>query len=361
MDVAIVGGGLAGLTAAYDLVRFGSQVTLFDDQADFGGQVRTRHQDGFLIEDGAEGFVSADTAVPALCRDLGIDDALIHQAEHRSLLYRDGGLSELSSRDAAMLLGIPVPGASETRGLASLRNGMGSLAAALAAAIQDKATLIRARVASLRRSKGGWQLETADGRGSGARHVLMAVPPTAAATLLAPIDSEAARTLRDIPLTSNLSVSLAFPRSAVSDPLTATGLVIAPDSARADGLRACVFCSSKFANRAPPGYVLLRAFFRPDSTDLAAPDHEWVQRAFDALSPILGLRGRESASWVSRWPAAIPQYGPGHTDLVARLTAQLEAAGHLTVAGAAYLPGGVPGAVRSGRAAASSLRPSLRA
>src|SRR5881409_2638739 len=117
MDIAIVGGGLAGLTAAFDLVQAGRRVTVFDDQAEVGGQVRTQRQDGFLIEHGAEGFVAAGTAVPALCRDLGIDDAIIPQLEHRSLVYRGGALSELSSRDAATLLGIPVPGESEARGL----------------------------------------------------------------------------------------------------------------------------------------------------------------------------------------------------------------------------------------------------
>src|SRR5262245_14713488 len=108
MDVAIVGGGLAGLTAAFDLVRAGRRVVLFDNQAEVGGQVRTRQDAGFVVEDGAEGFVASDTAVPALCQELGIADEIIPQRELRSLVYRNGGLSELSSREAAAMLGIPL-------------------------------------------------------------------------------------------------------------------------------------------------------------------------------------------------------------------------------------------------------------
>jgi len=356
MDLAIIGGGLAGLVAAFDLVGAGRRVALYDDQAGVGGQVRTRFQNGFLIEEGAEGFVAADTAVPALCRDLGLADQIIPQLERRSLLLRAGTLSDLSTRDAATLLGIPVPDESAPGGLCSLQGGMGVLPHTLARALTGKADVFPERcVTRIERRHGQWRLTTSDGATLDVPQVLLAVPPRAAAALLEPVDPEAAALLGTFLLTSNLCVSLGYPRTSVSHPLAATGLVVAPGDETANGLRACAFSSSKFLNRAPASSVLLRAFFRPEPVELKAPDKDWIERSVRALGPALGLSGAPTEALVSRWPEAIPQYGPGYPDLMTRLHGRLDRLGSIHLAGAAYLPGGVPGAIRSGRSLARTV------
>ena len=63
MRVGVIGGGLAGLVAAYDLVNAGAEVVLFSDTPSLGGQIRTRREGGFVIEEGAEGWVAADPDV----------------------------------------------------------------------------------------------------------------------------------------------------------------------------------------------------------------------------------------------------------------------------------------------------------
>lgn len=356
MDIAIVGAGLAGLTAAYDLVRSGNKVALYDGNAEVGGQVRTRRARGFLIEEGAEGFVAADSDVPDLCRELGLADQVVSQVERRSLLYRGGDLSPLSSNDAATLLGIPVPDDSGPRGLSTLRDGMGALTAALLGAIGKRGELrLKSAVTRVERRDSQWRLSLSAGTTANARHVVLAVPPRAAATLLRPLDPEAASLLGSMVLNSTLSVSLAYERREVAHDLAASGLVLAPGEPNSGGLRACVFCSSKFAHRAPAGAVLLRAFFRPDTTETGTPDADWVSRATDILGRILRISTQPSASWVSRWPEAIPQYGPEHANLVSRLELRMTQLDGVCLAGSAYQPGGIPGAVRSGRNAARQM------
>ncbi|MSR06300.1 MAG: FAD-binding protein [Gemmatimonadetes bacterium] len=356
MDLAIIGGGLAGLVAAFELAGAGRRVALYEAQAQAGGQVRTRHQNGYLIEEGAEGFVAADVAVPALCKELGLADQIIPQLERRSLLLRGGSLSDLSTRDGAALLGIPVPDESRPGGLSSLKAGMGALPHALLNTLKGKVEIFSdCPVTRIDRANGQWRLTTSGGATREAPNVLLAVPPRAAAALIAPIDPEAAALLETLVLTSNLCVSLGYPRTAVSHPLAATGFVVAPGNEGSEGLRACGFSSSKFANRAPRGTVLLRAFFRPEPDELHVSDEGWVDRSVRVLGAVLGLSGTPAEALVSRWPEAIPQYGPGHQGLVGELLGRLERLGSLHLAGAAYVPGGVPGAVRSGRDVARSV------
>src|SRR5207253_6543022 len=55
-----------------------------------GGQIRTRREAGFVVEDGAEGWVAADRDVPALCHAVGIGAQIVKQVERRSLLVTGG-------------------------------------------------------------------------------------------------------------------------------------------------------------------------------------------------------------------------------------------------------------------------------
>lgn len=51
-SVNIVGGGIAGLIAAVELARSGVKVALFESAAELGGRARTRHADGFSLNQG---------------------------------------------------------------------------------------------------------------------------------------------------------------------------------------------------------------------------------------------------------------------------------------------------------------------
>ncbi len=52
VGVVIVGGGIAGLSAAYDLAKAGTQYTLIEKLPRLGGVIQTKTCDGCVIEGG---------------------------------------------------------------------------------------------------------------------------------------------------------------------------------------------------------------------------------------------------------------------------------------------------------------------
>jgi oxygen-dependent protoporphyrinogen oxidase len=75
--VAIIGGGISGLSAAYDLARAGIPHTLFEKNPRLGGVIETRTQDGCLLECGPDSFITAKPEVTALIKELGLEGELI--------------------------------------------------------------------------------------------------------------------------------------------------------------------------------------------------------------------------------------------------------------------------------------------
>jgi phytoene dehydrogenase-like protein len=71
VDVAVVGGGLAGLTAAATAARTGRSVALFDGAATLGGRARTREDRGFAFNIGPHAFYREGDSLRIL-RDLGV-------------------------------------------------------------------------------------------------------------------------------------------------------------------------------------------------------------------------------------------------------------------------------------------------
>ena len=76
----IVGGGIAGLTAAWQLHQLGRSFTLYEAANRLGGTVRTVHREGFTIELGPDGWVTekpwAAELAQELARALGHADEL---------------------------------------------------------------------------------------------------------------------------------------------------------------------------------------------------------------------------------------------------------------------------------------------
>ncbi len=70
-DTIIVGGGIAGLTAAAYTARAGHKILLIEKNDDFGGLVSSFQRDGFHFEAGVRALESAGIILPMLA-DLGI-------------------------------------------------------------------------------------------------------------------------------------------------------------------------------------------------------------------------------------------------------------------------------------------------
>lgn len=80
----MVGGGLSGLVAAYQLGNAGARVTLVDKAPHLGGKVVSELVDGFLLEGGPDSFVAGKGSVIQLADELGLANRIISsRPEHR--------------------------------------------------------------------------------------------------------------------------------------------------------------------------------------------------------------------------------------------------------------------------------------
>src|SRR3989442_13963497 len=76
MTCVVVGAGLTGLSAAWELTRAGGEVLVLESERRAGGVVVTERREGFLVEGGPDGFLAADGDIQALARELGLGDRL---------------------------------------------------------------------------------------------------------------------------------------------------------------------------------------------------------------------------------------------------------------------------------------------
>lgn len=97
--IAIIGGGIAGLAAAYRLSRRAERpaVTLIEGTAQLGGKIRTERAGELLFEAGPDCFLSRKPGGIALCESLGLHEALIGRdpAQARTFVRRHGQLHRL--------------------------------------------------------------------------------------------------------------------------------------------------------------------------------------------------------------------------------------------------------------------------
>ncbi len=92
--VAVVGGGIAGLSAAAFAARSGAQVTLFERMSEPGGRARTRDDAGFQFNMGPHALYQGGPAMEAL-RELDIALAGGTAPTDGALAYRAGRLHAL--------------------------------------------------------------------------------------------------------------------------------------------------------------------------------------------------------------------------------------------------------------------------
>jgi oxygen-dependent protoporphyrinogen oxidase len=95
--IVIIGGGITGLAAAHRLVEQSSQqidILLLEAGSRLGGVLKTHNRDGFLIEAGADSFISEKPEAIELAKRIGLDSHLIEtNKEHRrSFIVRNGKL-----------------------------------------------------------------------------------------------------------------------------------------------------------------------------------------------------------------------------------------------------------------------------
>lgn len=99
IDVAVVGGGITGLAAAYRLRQLAPdlKIGLFEATSHLGGKVGTERVDDFVVEWGADCFLSRKPRGVGLCEELGIAEQLVGRdpAHAKTFVLRHGRLHRL--------------------------------------------------------------------------------------------------------------------------------------------------------------------------------------------------------------------------------------------------------------------------
>jgi protoporphyrinogen/coproporphyrinogen III oxidase len=417
MRVAVIGGGVAGLAAAHELVRRGAEPVVFEAAGRAGGKVGTRTEEGWVTEDGPNFLAKPLDALldasglraevvkpqPPTTRWVHLGGRVL-KAPSLGLLARAGAFraflepffarplrEDVSLRDfLEQRLGARAGGLAAILMSAGVYAGDPALLSARDAfptigELGAKGSLI---VNAMRRPKGPprtglWTLRR--GLGSLVEGVAAGLPDRLRLGRKVTRLSPAARgwevegesfdaVVLALPAAQAAELSRPFaPRfaEAVSGFRTARvtvvhlgfpqdGLPRGFGMLDADGTLhgiGTLLPSSMLPGRAPEGRALVTAICggakHPERAELA--DAALVSGILKDLQRTWALKADPEYVRVVRWGAAIPQYAPGHRDAVRAAREQLSGLPPVEVAGASYDGVGVPDVARSGIAAATRL------
>jgi oxygen-dependent protoporphyrinogen oxidase len=104
--VVVVGGGLSGLAAAWELTGGAApvQIVVLESSSRLGGALSSQPFGGRIVDTGPDGFLGRRPEALALCHEIGLGDSLVPIAGHGAAVWAHGKLRPLP---AGLALGIP--------------------------------------------------------------------------------------------------------------------------------------------------------------------------------------------------------------------------------------------------------------
>lgn len=267
----------------------------------------------------------------------------------RTLETRYGGLVRGMLAQRRATLAGRQPAAADRSPFVTLRGGVGELVGALERSLAGR-ILTGRQVTAIEHNPYAapvYTIRLDDGQTLTADVVLLTTPAFVSAALVAPFQPDLSALLKRIRYTSTGTITLAYQKSDIGDPLDGFGLVIPRSAGRQ--INACTISSLKFAHRAPDDAALVRVFVggsrRPEAAML--DDEELLALARAELQAILGISAEPLFARIYRWPHSSPQYDLGHIDLIDAIEAACPIG--LYVGGSAYRGVGIPDCARQGR------------
>src|SRR4030095_8460881 len=105
VDAVIVGGGIAGLAAAYELSQGAASFVVLERAPRAGGVIVSEEVNGFIVDGGPDLLLIQQPAANNLCEEIGLGDRLVATKVPRVAYIQRGG--RLHPLPAASVLGIP--------------------------------------------------------------------------------------------------------------------------------------------------------------------------------------------------------------------------------------------------------------
>ncbi|MCY4257251.1 MAG: protoporphyrinogen oxidase [bacterium] len=105
MKIAIIGGGITGLTAGHEAAKSGADVTVYEASHRAGGCISSSDFTGQPVDEGPDAFLARVSWATDLCTELGLKDQLVAPAKRQAYVYSHGALRLLP---APNVLGVPL-------------------------------------------------------------------------------------------------------------------------------------------------------------------------------------------------------------------------------------------------------------
>ncbi len=307
-DVIIVGGGLTGMSAAWELEQRRIPYRLIEVKNRLGGSIVTRREAGFVL-DGA-GLDHEQYDDWAFLAELGLENALVPMGK-----YRDGQL--VTFRDGTQTL----TDAIERRLTAPIMKRMA--------------------VSSLGHiGAGNFGVCLENGLMLDARAVIVTAPARYAEHMLRSLEPSAALLLMDYRYDPVVRVSLGYRAEDVTS---------IPKAGFSANLPLKFIQRYTLPERVPAGHVLIRAGIRLDET-VKSPDD-----ALRRVRDLLNVPADPVVQWAYYWAEADPlsRYLPEHAEAMDALDRLLPSG--VVVAGSDYRAKRLDQQVEQGRAAARRI------
>lgn len=186
--------------------------------------------------------------------------------------------------------------------------------------------------------------------------VILAVPAFVAAELLAEPAADTAGLLKQIPY-SSVALVAASVETASQERVFPEGSGFLVPADQGFHVKAGTYVSQKWgwAGKGTAPAIRLSIGRIGDTWIEQHSDEEIADTALSEARIVTGKRLAVRESTVIRWPRSLPQYAPGHVQLVAKIREFSGESHALWFAGAAYDGVGIPACISSGRRAAQQI------
>jgi len=106
--IVVVGGGIAGLSAAWKLQRAGHDVEVIEREAVAGGRMRSERHGAFVLDRGAQFIASGYRELRGVAAEVGVADRILPVRQARNALLREGALHAGDYDDVMRFLRSPL-------------------------------------------------------------------------------------------------------------------------------------------------------------------------------------------------------------------------------------------------------------
>ncbi len=110
MNIAIIGGGISGLSTAFYIKQYKPEanITIFEKEDHLGGKMNTANKEGFLIEEGSNGFLSNKPDTLELVKLSGCEDILLKSSDNARVRFIYDKSLEILPESAKAFLKTPL-------------------------------------------------------------------------------------------------------------------------------------------------------------------------------------------------------------------------------------------------------------